>query len=78
MVHVLKYREAAELKKAFEKKFGENVHYHDMCEFQYMSLDTVSDERVAFIEGYFAGQGLEAVFNEARTEFTVEEPEGEK
>ncbi|MBR0402813.1 MAG: hypothetical protein IJH73_09955 [Lachnospiraceae bacterium] len=51
------------------------MHYHDMCEFQYMSLDTVSDDRVAFIEGYFAGQGLRAVFNAARNEFTVEEPD---
>ena len=71
----LKFSEARALQADFDEKFHENVHYHDMCEFQYMSLDTVSDDRVAFIEGYFAGQGLRAVFNPARDEFTVEEPD---
>ena len=71
MVYIMTFSEASKLKKAFDAKFHENVHYHDMCDYQYFELDVVTEDRVEFIKNYFENLGMTAVFNEEQNQFTV-------
>ena len=59
------------LKKAVQEKFGINVHFHDICSYSTFSLDEPNKEIQSFIEDYFASQKMEAVFNDAGTEFVL-------
>ncbi|MGI6264029.1 MAG: RDAC family protein [Acutalibacteraceae bacterium] len=65
------YDEVLALKKAAAQATGGYIHFHDACGGQSFSFDQPDPTTKAFVEDYFAKQGMTAVFTPDGTDFTV-------